>query len=93
MLILERLKTMAVTFHKLFILTLSKVQYLFAVVMLLSAVWCYTPTKSNDTGFDHWNPMSCHGVFNSNREIMVYQDSLHEGLKIRKCGFMEERKE
>lgn len=56
--------------------------------MLLSAVWCYTPTKSNDTGFNHLNPVRHQGVLNSNREIMLYLDFLHEDLKMHKCVFM-----
>lgn len=86
MIILGQLKTTAVTFHKLFIFNLSKVQYFFSLTMLLSAVWCYTPTKSNDAGFNYLNPMRHQGVFN--REIMAYLDFLHEDLKIYKCVFM-----
>lgn len=92
MFILEQLKTMAIAFHKLFIFTLSEVLYFVSLVMLLSAVWCYTPIKSNDTGFNSLNPVSCQGVFNSNREIMANLDFLHEGLKIHVCFHVREKR-
>lgn len=60
--------------------------------MLLSAVWCYTPIKSNDTGFNSLNPVRCQGVFNSNREIMANLDFLHEGLKIHVCFHVREKR-
>lgn len=72
------------TFH----LPFKQGPVLFSLAMLLSAVWCYTPTKSNDTGFNHLNPVSCQGVLSSNREIMAYLDFLHKDLKRHKGVFM-----